>query len=98
MQAQGSGNWSTNEGFLTFTLTNLRKDLLDYVVTDGEMPEAVLNNLKKMLTIELNEKYVPGNSDEYKIVSVSKNKLIMEGKDPQGRPFAVINVRQDSIL
>lgn len=98
IQAKGSGNWSRSEDFLTVMLTNLRWDVLRYSVIDQEMPERIINKFKSDLTAELNEKYVPGSSDEYKIVSVEKNKIVMVGKDPGGHPFKMISTRKDSIL
>lgn len=91
--AKGSGTWTADNEFLTFTLTGLRTEPSSFKSGELEMPIPLLEKLSGYSLPDMNKQYVPGSSDEYKIVSLERQRIVLQGKDPLGNPFTVITSR-----
>ena len=90
---KGSGTWTADNEFLTFTLTGLRTEPSSFKSGELEMPIPLLEKLSGYSLPDMNKQYVPGSSDEYKIVSLERQRIVLQGKDPLGNPFTVITSR-----
>ncbi|QAX85287.1 hypothetical protein C2E19_16115 [Pseudomonas sp. DTU12.3] len=90
---KGSGTWTADNKFLTFTLTGLHTEPTSFKSGELEMPIPLLEKLSGYSLPDLNKQYVPGSSDEYEIVSQERQRIVLEGKDPFGNPFTVVTSR-----
>jgi hypothetical protein len=88
--SKGSGTWTADNQFLTFTLTGLRTEPTSFKSGELEMPIALLEKLSGFSLPDMNKQYVPGSSDEYKIISQERKRIVLEGKDPFGDSFTVV--------
>lgn len=91
--ARGVGTWTATDEFLTFTLNGLRTEPGSYKSGDIEMPIPLLEKLTGISLPDMNKHYLPGNSDELKILSQDRKQIVLEGKDPAGAPFLVVSNR-----
>lgn len=91
--AKGSGTWTADDKFLTFTLTGLRTEPSSFKSGELEMPIPLLEKLSGYSLPDMNKQYVPGSSDEYKIVSLERQRIELQGKDPFDNPFTVVSSR-----
>jgi hypothetical protein len=91
--ARGVGTWSASKEFLTFTLTGLRTEPGSYKSGDIEMPIPLLEKLTGITLPDMNAHYLPGSSDELKIISQEQKKIVLQGNDPAGNPFVVVSIR-----
>ncbi|WP_330565809.1 hypothetical protein [Pseudomonas yamanorum] len=92
--ARGVGTWTASKEFLTFTLTGLRTEPGRYKSGEIDLPIPLLEKLTGISLPDLNEHYLPGSSDELKIVSQEQKRIVLQGKDPAGNPFVVVSNRQ----
>lgn len=98
MLARGVGTWTADDDFLTFTLTQLRTEPGRYKSGDFEMPIPTLEQLSGIRLPDLNKHYLPGASDEMKIISQEDRKMVLQGKDPYGNPFTYAATRAEGLL
>ncbi|MFK3971175.1 hypothetical protein ACI2KS_10655 [Pseudomonas sp. NPDC087358] len=91
--ARGVGTWTASEEFLTFTLTGLRTEPGRYKSGEFDMPIPLLEKLTGISLPDLNTHYLPGSSDELKIISQEQQRIVLQGKDPAGNPFLVVSTR-----
>ena len=91
--AKGSGVWTADDEFLTFTLTGFHTEPSTFKSGDVEMPIPLLEKLSGISLPDMNKQYVPGSSDEYKIKSIKQHEIVSQGKDPSGNPFTVVSLR-----
>ena len=92
--ANGSGTWSADSDLLTFTLTGMHFEPSSFKSGELEMPIALLEKLSGYSLPDINKQYVPGSSDEYKILSQERLRIVLQGKDPVGDPFTVVSSRR----
>jgi hypothetical protein len=98
MPARGVGNWTADDDFLTFTLTGLRTEPGRYKVGALELPIPTLEQITGIRLPDINQHYVPGTSDELKIISQADDKMVLQGKGPDGNPFTYVSERHDGLL
>jgi len=91
--ARGVGAWTADKRFLTFTLTGLRTEPGRYKSGEFDMPIPLLEKLSGISLPDINKHYLPGSSDELKIISQEPQRMVLEGKDPMGNPFVVVSTR-----
>ncbi|MCG8291954.1 hypothetical protein [Pseudomonas entomophila] len=85
IQISGNGTWTADDDFLTFTMTgrNAKGDHIQFGDQNIRLPD-------------MNKDYLPGNSDELKIVSIAPQRMVLEGRDTLGNPFTIVSTRQKS--
>lgn len=91
--ARGVGAWTASKEFLTFTLTGLRTEPGRYKSGEFDMPIPLLEKLSGISLPDLNKYYLPGSSDELKIISQEQRRIVLQGKDPFGDPFVIVSTR-----
>lgn len=83
VQISGNGTWTADDEFLTFTMTG-RSVKGDHIQSGDQT----------IRLPDMNKDYLPGNSDELKIVSITPQKMVLEGRDTLGNPFTIVSTRQ----
>ena len=91
--ANGVGTWTASKEFLTFTLTGLRTEPGSFKSGELDMPIPLLEKLSGISLPDMNKHYLPGSSDELKIIFQDQQRIVLEGKDPSGAPFKVVSTR-----
>jgi len=90
---KGSGTWTADHQFLTFTLTGLHSEPTTFQSGGQEMPIPLLEKLTGYSLPDMNKQYVPGSSDEYKILSQEPQYIVLQGTDPFGNPFKIVSLK-----
>jgi len=83
VRISGNGTWTADDEFLTFTMAgrNVKGDHIQAGDQAIRLPD-------------MNKDYLPGNSDELKIISIAPERMVLEGKDAIGNPFTIVSTRQ----
>ena len=92
---EGTGTWQAGEGSLIIQLEDL-KSRVKSVAHNGVSIDAQLYSQASGKDFPVPEDTFPkGISEEYKIIRIAKNELVVTADDPLGKVFEIIMKRQD---
>lgn len=93
--AYGAGSWTADSNIFAFTLDNIKTSPKSYVLDGQDIPVLLVSKLLGASAPNLSDAYASGSSGEARIVSVEKNEITLEEKDPKGKPFTIHSYRQE---
>ncbi|AIL60038.1 hypothetical protein [Pseudomonas alkylphenolica] len=92
--ANGAGSWTADSETLSFTLDNIKTFPKSYILDGQEIPVLLVTKLLGTSIPNLSDVYASGSSGEARIISIEKNEITLETKDPKGKLFTIHSYRQ----
>jgi hypothetical protein len=92
----GAGSWSADSEYLSFTLEQMKTLPKSYTVDGKEISPLTVAQFIGPSMPNLSDIYPAGASGQAHIKEVEKDRIVLEQRAPDGRPFMVTTHRQVS--